>query len=103
MKRKVVTLWPFWMLTMVCGLILGIHAWRLLPLLDAKTRADVRAAVEFVAEERGWLISDISIISLANESIKLLHTPHVRKNFFKDCVVVTMSSHSISTCDFAHP
>ncbi len=80
MKTAAVSRRAFWIVSILCMLALSGPAKELLPLYrNAALRDAVQRSLQAVADERGWLLSDLMIVC-ERKSLRwsVLHTDHVR-------------------------
>jgi hypothetical protein len=80
MKTVTVSRRCFWIVSILSALILSGPAKRLLPLYrDPELRSAVQRSMNDVAEARGWLVSDLTILcEFKSSRWGVLHTDHVR-------------------------
>lgn len=81
-------------------LSLGMRLVALLPLYqDANVRAQVRSALEHMAENEGFLLSGFSVRSIRADSITVLHREHARGSDTVRCYTVLLADSSYTPCD----
>lgn len=69
----------FWLAVLVTILVLLPRVWALrFLLLDADVRERTSVALRSVADRQGWLLSDVTLLSVTSSSATLLHQPHGR-------------------------
>ena len=70
----------------VSAVFFSLRLLMLLPLyIDADLRSRVEARVRGIADERGWLLSNLSLAAVARGEFKLCHREHWRGRDFIDC------------------
>ncbi len=82
----------------VVAVILGMRAWRIRALWNAQERKEVQASLQAIVDERGWLLSDMEIVSIQNGVVKLNHRSHILGQDPSACFVMTMSTRSLAPC-----
>lgn len=71
----------------------------LLPVyIDASTRADVMKRIEEIADERGWMKSDIIVESVSKKSIRFLYVRHQRGERIVQCYKTATDTPIIIQC-----
>lgn len=65
---------------------------------DASVRTAVQASVRAVADNRGWLVSDIEIRSVFPDHARLVHREHVRGKDPVECMDVFFDSDHVAPC-----
>ncbi len=91
----------FWTISVLLAIVLGDQAWNLSPLyLDPAMRCSVQHAVQSVADERGWLLSDLSFGFVPEKlgSLVVTHHDHLRFAVPSDVVMVPLSSFPLAEC-----
>lgn len=74
-----VGVWLFLILTITVAMLTVPRAWALrLLYTDASVRASVQSALTAVANTRGWLLSDIALLSLTADAASIEHRDHLR-------------------------
>lgn len=69
----------FWLLIACSFVFLVPRAWALrLLILDPQVRAQATTALQEIATREGWLLSDITLRSVASDHLGLLYAPHRR-------------------------
>lgn len=86
----------------VCVLALALllpRALALLPLYaDGAVRAQVSATMNTVAEEQGWLLSDMSLTGITADGIRIRHRRHHRGADEEECLFIRHEGPRISPC-----
>jgi hypothetical protein len=76
--------------------ILIVTSLRLWPLrvlyLDATARDGVRGVLEDLSAWNGWLLSDLSVESVAADSVTVVHREHRKNPSMPECLVVSFNS-----------
>jgi dolichol-phosphate mannosyltransferase len=80
----------FLILSLVLAVVFAVHAWPLRALyLDASMRDAVAAQVRDVSAARGWLASDVRIVSIAPDgTLRLEYRRHVRGVDLRECWIL---------------
>lgn len=82
------------------GIVILSHLWSLrLLYLDGDLRVRIQKHIEEVAEEQGWLLSDVSLNNVTRESVRILHRSHVRGPDPKECFVIPLDSFVMKPCN----
>jgi dolichol-phosphate mannosyltransferase len=68
----------FWLIIVFGTLILLPRAWALRSLADADVRQHAADAIHDLADNEGWLLSDIQLLSVDKKSLTLRHKQHAR-------------------------
>ncbi len=90
---------PFALLITVIGIILLMRLWPLYLLyLDPSVRNRLLADVEKVSAEQGWLLSDVSVVSITRASATLIYQPHTRVGIAPTCYTLDLAASSLHPC-----
>ncbi len=82
--------------------VLLVRIWPLLPLYtSASTRAAVQHTLQTVASREGWLLSDISLLSITQDRMRVLYAPHVRGDDPAHCFSLSLITSALEPCDTA--
>lgn len=74
--------------------------YRLLQLyMNSIARENVRTAMITVANREGWLLSDMLVMEVRAESIRLRHREHIRGQDPESCHIVTLADSSLHPCE----
>lgn len=80
MKNKNSSPWGFLTVCLIVGLVLARSVWQLSPVyLDPALRISLRQGMQMIADERGWLLSDMQLFcSLKDSHWTIEHHDHLR-------------------------
>lgn len=94
-------IWPlFWLLCYVIAGVLLPRAWALHSLyLDREERGHIRGTMQAVANEQGWLLSDMQLIRISDDRIRIIHREHVRGRDPEECFDALFASPELLPCD----
>jgi dolichol-phosphate mannosyltransferase len=91
-----------WIFTVVCMLSLLVlvpRAWHLkLLYINPQVRESVQSSLTVTAAKNGWLLSDIALTSVTQDTVVFIYHPHLRSMWFSLSCTLTLSDHSIA-CD----
>jgi hypothetical protein len=69
----------FWAIVLLAIVSLLPRAIALAPMyFSSSLRTDIRSAIEHTAAKQGWLLSDIALVSVSDDSVKITHRDHIR-------------------------
>lgn len=66
--------------------------------IERDVRVRTQERIEKIAEEQGWLLSDISLRRVTRESIEIFHRSHIRGPDTKECFTILLDSSVIEPC-----
>ena len=90
----------FVLILLIPGMIFIGRIGYLLPLYtDSRTRETVKSALIAVTTREGWLLSDIDMRSVSNDSIRFIHHEHLRGPDPQTCYSLMLNDLSLSPCD----
>ena len=91
----------FILLFLAIAAFLGAHVWKIRFLyLDATVRSQVQSRLEQMEAEQGWLISDIEVRAIDQETVTLDYAPHRKGPDSSRCFRVPLSgSLLLQSCD----
>lgn len=90
----------FWGIAIITALFLAFRVWNLLPMyLDSDVRQRVQQTVEQLAEEQGWLLSDIQIDEVQTDEMRITHRQHHRGTDERACYIVLFSDAQPRSCE----
>jgi len=89
----------FWGTCGVVACTLLLKIWPLVPMvISAETRERVRTTVEGTAAREGWLLSDIVLLSVSPETLRLAYRPHLRGPDSDDCLELHTYTGTLRPC-----
>jgi glycosyltransferase involved in cell wall biosynthesis len=89
----------WWFIVVIAFVTLMMRFLPLLPMyLDASIRQNVQQSLERVADEHGWLISDLAIERVEETSMRVIHQSHHRGTDEVECLIITFADSSITPC-----
>jgi dolichol-phosphate mannosyltransferase len=89
----------FLMILTVTTIFLIPRAWSLRMMISKDTRAQILTAVEIVALDEGWLLSNISLRNITKEHIRIVHRSHRRGEDSKECLIISLPDFQRSSCE----
>lgn len=96
----------YWQLIVFCMVCIGIltvlipRAWSLQVLyMDSDVRHDVQESLHSLSEERGWILSNLSVQEVWYKGFRFIHREHHRGKDVADCYTYTFSSSSVRSCN----
>ncbi len=101
LSKRLVRIGPslFGLITLLLALALLPRAWSLRFLYtDAQLRANVKTALETVAQREGWLLSDISLVSVTPQTLSIIHQDHLRTAQPRERCTIILAQRTLA-CD----
>lgn len=100
MQRAWLQFAAFSVIVAVVAIFLGLKVLSLrLLYTDAASRNFARESIVSTAEARGWIASDIDILSLQKNEIVLRHRDHFRGSSALECVKIDLVTSTSVSCD----
>lgn len=89
----------FWILSLIIVVVLGVRVWHIrLLYLDATIRTHTSRVLRDVAEEEGWLVSDITIINVKTDTLRIEHRLHQRGISQPECFLISFDTSTLQSC-----
>lgn len=92
--------WPlFWLVCAVAFIALCIRVWPLrMMYLNPVVRNNVETTLRRVADENGWLLSDLSVREVGGNAVKVVHRAHLRGEDSSECFVLPYDDSPVQPC-----
>lgn len=92
--------WPlFWFTISSAFIALCLRVWPLrMMYLNPVVRHNVETTLHRVSDQNGWLLSDLSVRSVAGNNVTVIHRAHVRGEDPSECFVLPYDDSPVQPC-----
>ncbi len=90
---------PFGIFVLLLSGILVARVCMILPLYtDPQIRADVQTTLQRIADEQGWLLSDMTLVSIGSDQIRINYQTHATVYRQSECFTVMLGLSTLHPC-----